>query len=118
MNLLVAIEAHFCGKGDDVFSYNLTYDRFWHRHVRVFDKVRVVARVHSVEEAPRDLLQATGPGVSFHALPNYRGPRQYLRACGRVKKVVRQAIDDCDAVLLRVPGNVATVVWKELRRRH
>jgi glycosyltransferase involved in cell wall biosynthesis len=95
----------------------LTYDRLWKRYVAVFDEVRILARAQRVSEIPKDMGMATGPGVSFCALPDYQGPWQYLGVHRRVKQVVREAVDECDAFLLRVPGNVATVVWKELRLR-
>jgi len=115
--LLFAIEQRFPTGRDGVYSYHLTYDRLWKRYVTVFDEVGILARAQRISEIPKGMGLATGPGVSFCALPDYQGPWQYLGVRRRVKAVVRAAVSECDAFLLRVPGNVATVVWKELRRR-
>jgi glycosyltransferase involved in cell wall biosynthesis len=60
--------------------------------------------------------RADGPGVSFRGLPNYTGPWQYLQARRQAKAIARQAIEECDAYLLRVPATVGQMVWPELRR--
>jgi phosphatidylinositol alpha-1,6-mannosyltransferase len=60
--------------------------------------------------------RADGPGVSFRGLPNYTGPWQYLQARRQAKAKARQAIEECDAYLLRVPGLVSQMVWREIVR--
>ena len=117
MRLLFAIEGRFLRYNDAIYSTHLTYERLWNRYVKVFDEVLVLARARWVNAIPESVGEASGPGVSFRALPNYSGPWQYLAVRGRVKQVIREAVDECDAFLLRVPGNVATLLWKELRRR-
>jgi glycosyltransferase involved in cell wall biosynthesis len=55
--------------------------------------------------------------VSFCALPDYQGPWQYLQNLAELKKRVKEAVDRCDAYLLRVPGLVGTLAWREIKRR-
>jgi glycosyltransferase involved in cell wall biosynthesis len=69
------------------------------------------SRLHGEEEQ-----RADGPNVFFRALPDYNGPWQYLQARRQAKAIARQAIEECDAYLLRVPGTVGQMVWCELRR--
>jgi glycosyltransferase involved in cell wall biosynthesis len=64
----------------------------------------------------REEQRADGPGVSFRGLPNYTGPWQYLQARRQAKAITRQAIEECDAFLLRMPATVGQMVWPELRR--
>jgi glycosyltransferase involved in cell wall biosynthesis len=58
--------------------------------------------------------RADGPGVSFRPLPDYTGPWQYLRARHHAQSIARQSIAECDAYLLRVPGVVSQMVWREI----
>ena len=42
-----------------------------------------------------NMTRADGPGVSFFDLPDYHGPRGYLRALPELKRRTRTAIDAC-----------------------
>jgi glycosyltransferase involved in cell wall biosynthesis len=64
----------------------------------------------------REKRRADGPGVSFRGLPNYTGPWQYLQARRQAKAIARHAIEECDAYLLRMPGLVSQMVWREIAR--
>lgn len=59
---------------------------------------------------------ADGARVSFSALPDYTGPWQYFRVREQVRKIAREAIAECDAYLLRVPGIVSHMAWNEIAR--
>jgi phosphatidyl-myo-inositol dimannoside synthase len=58
--------------------------------------------------------RADGRRVSFRPLPDHIGPWQYLRARYQSGIIARHAINNCDAYLLRVPGIVSQVVWREI----
>jgi glycosyltransferase involved in cell wall biosynthesis len=73
-------------------------------------------RVAADARACREEARADGPSVSFFALPDYRGPWEYLRRLSQLKARVREAVESCDAYILRVPGLVGRLVWHELRR--
>ncbi|HTU17126.1 MAG TPA: glycosyltransferase [Gemmataceae bacterium] len=90
---------------------------FWPSYLEVFDRVRVLARVRDVAAAPAGWNRADGDGVHFTALPYYHGPWQYLRKARRVARTARGAIDREDAVILRVPAEVAQSVAMDFRRR-
>lgn len=114
MKLLVTIQAHFRSLGDEVFYHHLTYERFWKRYLQVFDSVLVVARVRKVEKVPDNWNKITGPRVEFCALPDYNGPYQYLRQMQHINKIIRDALRQDIAIILRVPGHISTQVWKLL----
>jgi len=89
----------------------------WANYLEAFDEVVVLARVSGEQRLGREEARADGPSVSFCALPDYRGPWEYLRRLPQLKARVRQAVENCDAYILRVPGLVGRLVWHELRRR-
>ena len=114
MRLLVAMEGRFqfCDRG--VFSHHLSYDIFWKRYLDVFDEVLAVARIRPAAEVPPGWMEASGPGVNFRGLPDYRGPWGFLRVLPRLRGEIRCAVRESDAFLLRVPGVIGLLVGKQL----
>jgi glycosyltransferase involved in cell wall biosynthesis len=88
---------------------------FWTRYLEVFGAVRVVARVQDVQAALPGWRRADGEGVSFAAVPYYRGPWQYLRHRRGVKGAAAQAVGPEDAVILRVPSQIGSCIAAALR---
>lgn len=117
MNLLVATEERFslthtgmiCGDGPVKYPN-------WATCLEVFDRVTVLARVGVSQRAWPEETRADGPSVSFCALPDYRGPWQYLRTLPELKVLVRQAVLQSEAYILRVPGLVGRLAWREITR--
>jgi glycosyltransferase involved in cell wall biosynthesis len=114
MKLLVAMEGRFQSRGDEVFSHHLSYDIFWKNYLEIFDQVVAIARVKPAEKIPERWLKASGAGVSFCPLPDYRGHWQFLGVYPRLKKLISGAIGESDAYLIRVPGMVGTMVRNHL----
>ena len=123
MRVAVVLEHRFLHKADGTvwtdgpFGYS-----FFSRYLSVFDSVRVVARVSKarVSKAPGcapGLIRAGGAGVSFSPMPYYVGPAQYLLKCWRLYQAARKAVPGADAVILRVPSQIATCVAATLRQR-
>ena len=77
--------------------------RFWQRYLEVFGHVRVAARIRDVDLPAADALRADGQGVSFAALPFHSGAAQYVAKFPLVARAAREAIDQVEAVILRVP---------------
>jgi phosphatidylinositol alpha-1,6-mannosyltransferase len=88
----------------------------WSRYLNVFDDVLVLARVTRSQEHNIEEHRADGPRVSFQPLPDHTGPWQYLSARRQARIIARHAIDNCDAYLLRVPGIVSHMAWREIVR--
>lgn len=86
----------------------------WSRYLNVFDDVLVLARVTRSQGHDNDEQRADGQLVSFRPLPDHTGPWQYLSARRQARIIARHAIDNCDAYLLRVPGIVSQMVWREI----
>lgn len=97
---------------DGPFPYS-----FWTRYLAVFDGVRVVARVRSVDGPPPAAVPADGAGVAFAPIPYFVGPWSYVRQAGAVRRAMARAIAADDAVILRVPSTLAAVAFRLLARR-
>jgi glycosyltransferase involved in cell wall biosynthesis len=99
-----------------IYSSGFAKYAIWSRYLDVFDEVLVLARVTKSERQQNEQQRADGPRVSFQPLPDYTGPWEYLRARRQARIVAQQAINDCDAYLLRMPGVVSQMVWREIVR--
>ncbi|GAB2947563.1 hypothetical protein GCM10027280_40350 [Micromonospora polyrhachis] len=92
--------------------------RFWTRYLSVFDTVRVVARVQAVAAVPEGAHQVDGPGVEVWPVPYYLGPRQYLLRRAAVGRAVTASADPGDAVILRVPSAIGSLLAQTRDRLH
>jgi glycosyltransferase involved in cell wall biosynthesis len=88
----------------------------WAKLLESFDQVVLVARVFERNCPSSTADKLDGPSISVHGLPNYIGPWEYLRKLKALQKGVRYAVAQCDAYILRVPGLVGRLAWKEIRR--
>lgn len=119
MRVLVALDHHFVRRGDgEVYvghPFAIRGYAFWAPYLEVFDKVRVLARVRRAGGRAGDALRASGPGVTFHDLPDYLGPWEYLRDWARLKHGVKRALAEEQALILRVPGAIGQLAWQRWR---
>jgi glycosyltransferase involved in cell wall biosynthesis len=115
MRVCVALEERFYrDPSGNLFPHAVAAYDFWKRYLSIFDSVLVVARVQEVKEKLNDWKPASGPGVEFVPLPNYQGPFEYARVRREIKHKIKEAIHRADAYILRVPGNIGTLVRKNL----
>lgn len=119
MNVLVVLDYGFMRTPDGaVWSVQGMAYSFWTRYLEVFDSVRVAARMVEVPVAEPRWLRADGPGVSFAAVPSYRGPLQYLLRRGKVRRAVAESFRPGDAVILRVGTVLADALLPGLLKAH
>jgi len=108
MNVLVTLDARVYRTPDGaVWTPTGCARSFWSRYLRVFDGVRVAARVLDVPERNPAWLRVDGEGVVVAGIPHYLGPWQYLLRARRVHRAVRNAFDPADAVIMRVGSQIA-----------
>lgn len=117
MNLVVTLEYRFVRTLDGKVWTKTTFShRFWQRYLEVFGAVRVVARTHEVKDISGDFKRVDGDSVSFVAVPFYVGPWQYSLKSKEVCGSVKGAVHPKDAVIMRVPSQLAVVLIPHLRK--
>ncbi len=89
----------------------------WSRYLGNFKKVRVLARVRDVASPPGAGLRADGPGVSVWPLPYYLGFGEFCKRWRSVKRAAIAGNETEDAVILKAPSILSTLVEPSLRRR-
>ncbi len=118
MNAIIVLEFRFDRTPDGrVWAGTVFSQSFWTRYLNVFDEIAIVARVQDVPSVPPGALPADGPRISFRAIPYYRGPKGYLRNLRRVRSAIKQAFTPGDAVIMRVPSQLATDMARSLTRQ-
>jgi len=116
MQVTVALEARYWITPDgSVWSQAGMARRFWERYLEVFDKVRIVARALYVEQPSPEWLPVNSSNIEFHALPDYQGPREFLRNSRKFLQAIRAAVPKDGAVILRGPGHVANCLERQIR---
>jgi glycosyltransferase involved in cell wall biosynthesis len=90
--------------------------RFWGQYLKAFDEVVVLARVRQTGDELPSTAQADGPRVSFCDLPDFWGPWEYFRSVAGLRRRVREAVEQADTSILRVPGIIGQLAWKVIRR--
>jgi glycosyltransferase involved in cell wall biosynthesis len=117
MNVVITTEQHFDRTPDgQVWTSGSFSYPFWTRYLAVFDSVRILARVRNVPVPPPEFRLVSGPNVTFAGVPDYLGPEQYLLRLPSVTAATAKAINNGDAVILRLPGQVGSRVARRLRK--
>jgi glycosyltransferase involved in cell wall biosynthesis len=117
VRLLLTTEGHFSiTRTGALYADGPARYSTWSNYLGVFDKVAVLARVGPGNGDYFEDERADGPSVSFCPLPDYHGPWEYFHSLRELKSRVRETVASCDACILRVPGLVGRLAWKEIRR--
>src|ERR1700730_204757 len=118
MRVAVTLEARFQRTHDGcVWTTGSFNQMFWSRYLDVFQDVTVIARVADVDRVADGAQRADGARIAFKGLPNYRGVNQFLRSYFLLRKAIHRAVGPDDAVIMRVPSALATLLRADLRRQ-
>lgn len=111
MRVVVTSEARFSRTPDGaVWTTDGPDHGFWVRYLTTFHRVRVMARVREVTAAPDGARRVDGDDIEVWPVPYYVGPRQYVSARPAIQAAVRGAATNHDAVILRVPSAIGTLL--------
>lgn len=115
--VLISTELHFEEYDGEIYTGTSGGYSFWQRYLQVFDEVIVVARVKKQLSSPLNGVRVNGKGVYVHPMPDYTGPWRYLQCRKELQQVVQIACEGLSAVILRVPGPVGDLVWRQMTRQ-
>jgi glycosyltransferase involved in cell wall biosynthesis len=117
MRLVIATEERLaCDPDGVVWTSAQGHYGFWQRYLAAFDEVAIAARVQRVGHAEVCGKRASGDGVTVVPIPYYLGPWQYARRYFRVREALHAAVSADDAVLLRLPAQIATTMAPSIYR--
>lgn len=117
MKVMVASDAHFLIDNRGII-YTETTDtyNFWKRYADVFGEVVVLARVRRVDLISDKYVKASGHNVKFCCIPDYLGPIEYFKNSIEIKKIIKKCIKDCDRYILRLPSQIGSLAYKEIKK--
>lgn len=117
MKLMLTVDHHFVRTPDGQVWVKTIYGYdFWKRYLQAFDSVRVVGRLRQEEELSGKMLLASGPGVEFFGIPDYRGPWDYLKKLASLRSTVDLAFDGCDCAIFRIPSALAQLFSRSFKK--
>ena len=117
MNVLVALEQRYLRTPEGaIWTHGVHAYDFWTRYLSVFENVKVLARVLNVASVLPGCVRADGPGVTFCPVPHYIGPWQFLRKAIKVRRAVSAAVEEGDAIIMRVSGHIGNCLEPLLSR--
>ena len=117
MTLTYVIDYVFRRTPDGTVWTDTSYDEsFWLPYVEVFGDVRLICRVEEVDHAKAQWRRVTGLKVSVAAVPMYHGPVGFLLVAGTLRRTLAGLLSEADAVIVRVPSNLARCAAQEMKR--
>jgi glycosyltransferase involved in cell wall biosynthesis len=87
---------------------------YWIRYLEVYDLVRLLVRAVERPRPPEGWQEVTGPGVEAIPLPDFHTPSQFVRTFRDMRRVVRAAVNEPEAIHLRPPCLIGGIFWKAL----
>jgi glycosyltransferase involved in cell wall biosynthesis len=118
VKVVVTVEHHFARTPDgSVWTPTIYSHSFFLRYLEVFDQVCVVGRVQDVPATKDNWKRVDGERISFSGVPDYLGPWEYLKRASQVQQAAIDAIGAADAVIFRVPSQLATCIEPMLRHQ-
>lgn len=108
MKLLAVLEHRFYQDLEGrVYCERIVDYNFIKRYLNVFEEVVVCGRfkiIDSPDSPIKKNLRVDGDNVSFVKLPDFKGPKEMVLKYLSSKRIIKKAVEDCDAVLLRAPS--------------
>jgi glycosyltransferase involved in cell wall biosynthesis len=120
MKLVLVFDHRFYRRRDgQICGHNVyNYDFFAARYLRVFDEVSILARVAESDDPQLDTIKtAEGPALKIVPLPDWNGAFGFLKHRSRIIRTAISTIREGDAVLMIVPGGLASTVFGTLSKR-
>lgn len=116
--LLLTVDHQFVRTPDGKIWVKTIYGYdFWRRYLRVFDKVRIAARVREEEKVEEKMLLASGRDVEFFDLPQYRGTKEYVLRYFQIQRAVLRVAEGCCCAIFRIPSPISDLVKKEVVKK-
>jgi len=89
---------------------------YWEPYLDVFDHLVVAGRGVGRSDEISMLNTSSGPRVSFLLFPNINTPKGRLKYIRAVDQRLKQAVAECDAVIIRAVSDIGWLAYKHARR--
>ncbi len=89
------------------------YD-FFQRYLRVFEQLRIAVRCIDEKELKPSRVELNDARIEIIPIPIFHGPKEYTTRYITVGKAIKEAVNGCDAAILRLPSTVAQRISKHV----
>ena len=118
MNNKVVVTSEFrfkiCSDGF-VWTDSQYANEFWQRYLDVFSEVEIVARSLQVQVVESGWKRVDCKRIKLVSIPHYIGPINMLTNIVGIRRVLKEVSQKNASYILRVPGMVGTLLFKELK---
>lgn len=105
--------------GQILSAKNYSAEFFASRYLRVFDRIRLVARLSTPNGSlPGNHPFPDDPRITLRSVGDWQSAFGWLRRQTEIRHIVHQEAAEAEAVLAIVPGMLASMAFPELRRRN
>lgn len=112
--LLISCDDYiFRHEGKYYFTSQEWYD-FYQRYLRVFEKLKIANRIIDEPDLKKGRILANDSRIEIHPLPIFHGPLEYAKTYFATGRAMKNAVDGCDAAILRLPSTVAQRISKQV----
>ena len=112
--LLISCDDYiFRHEGNYYFKSQEWHD-FYQRYLRVFEELRIANRVIDEPVLKKGRIPCNDPRIEIHPLPIFHGPVEYAKTYFAAGRAMKNAVDGCDAAVLRLPSTVAQRISKQV----
>lgn len=118
MKVLVAVDAQlFRTEDGKVWTPTIYGYEFWTRYLDIFEEVVVVSRIKNASfEEVKGFLRSDGEHITFRGLPFARGAKEYIKKFNAFRKEAKNAVEDADCAIIRLPSIAATFIEYYFRK--
>lgn len=105
--LLISCDDYIYSYNGKLYYKNHEWRDFYDRYLRVFEEIKIANRVIVEDKLRPERIIIDNPHVTVHPIPIFHGPKQYLLRYCKIGHALRNAVEECDAAILRLPSTVA-----------
>jgi glycosyltransferase involved in cell wall biosynthesis len=88
--------------------------QFWTRYLDIFDQVQLLVRARPQAVPPDGWVMATGDRIKALPLPDFTGPTGFVVNYPQIIKLMRRALPEMQAIILRTPCFLGNELWRML----
>ncbi len=115
--LLLSCDDHLFYYKGKYYYKNQDWFLFYQRYLRVFENLRIVNRCCRIDELGAKMVPVEDDTIEIVDIPDFHGPKQYIKQYYAIGAVLRGATKGCDAAVLRIPSTIAMRVGKQVQKR-
>lgn len=90
----------------EYYAKNQELYEFYHRYLRVFEKIKMAVRCENATKYDESWIKLDTDRIEIVYIPNFSGPKQYLKVYYDVGKSIKNITEGCDAAIIRLPSTI------------